>query len=441
MKNKFFLQVLAMLTLSALVNAQPVNKPGSDLHVTLPGAAKDTFIGEPKPVQPSVIKEFGWQDETWVLASKQELTYDENDSVLVNLGTLYNETEEAETRMEFERENNFLTRVLTYFKNPESEWSLYQKLNYQYLNNQVTSVTDSMIWSPDSATFSLISQVNLEYDTDSRPVKIVNYCISLPGLEIRPVNEKLIYYGVNNNSKVIVTSYYYAGKIASKDSVLIQLDDLGLEKEQTRFDKYKNGNQFTDWVLKQKNHYYYTDGRPDSVIRELFMPETASWNKTSTTYYTYQNGNLSSVKEIRTGEYSQMLSMEFSYTENNRLNEKIFFAHYFDGSVAGKKTVYTYHTRTEIQPNEESAGFELYPAYPNPFNPETRISFQLSKSLPVLVSVIDIQGREVMKLDQGILPPGKNEVRLNASALSSGLYFYRIQAGNIAKSGKLLLQK
>jgi photosystem II stability/assembly factor-like uncharacterized protein len=79
--------------------------------------------------------------------------------------------------------------------------------------------------------------------------------------------------------------------------------------------------------------------------------------------------------------------------------------------------------------------------YPNPFNPSTTIKFGLPKSSEVRLTVYDILGREVSVLANDRRDAGAHEVKFDGSNLASGVYFYRLQAGNYIATKKLLLMK
>ncbi len=79
--------------------------------------------------------------------------------------------------------------------------------------------------------------------------------------------------------------------------------------------------------------------------------------------------------------------------------------------------------------------------YPNPFNPTTAISYQLSELSHVNLSVYDIAGRKVAELVNGWREAGLHEVTFDASNLPSGIYFARLTAGNYEQTQKLLLLK
>ncbi|HKI47056.1 MAG TPA: T9SS type A sorting domain-containing protein, partial [Balneolales bacterium] len=79
--------------------------------------------------------------------------------------------------------------------------------------------------------------------------------------------------------------------------------------------------------------------------------------------------------------------------------------------------------------------------YPNPFNPTTIISYQLAQSGHIRLTVWNILGRRVATLVDANQQKGIHEVTFNASQLSSGVYFYRLQAGSKVLVKKMLLMK
>jgi len=79
--------------------------------------------------------------------------------------------------------------------------------------------------------------------------------------------------------------------------------------------------------------------------------------------------------------------------------------------------------------------------YPNPFNPTTVINYSLPKSGFVTIKVYDVLGKVVTTLVNENKPVGNYKVEFNANKLTSGIYFYRMEAGNFIESKKLLLLK
>jgi D-alanyl-D-alanine carboxypeptidase len=91
--------------------------------------------------------------------------------------------------------------------------------------------------------------------------------------------------------------------------------------------------------------------------------------------------------------------------------------------------------------NEVPDQFALMQNFPNPFNPSTTIKFELPKASEVRLSVYDLLGREASVLVNDRRDAGVYEVKFDAAGLSSGVYFYRIQAGDFIQTKRLLLLK
>ena len=79
--------------------------------------------------------------------------------------------------------------------------------------------------------------------------------------------------------------------------------------------------------------------------------------------------------------------------------------------------------------------------YPNPFNPTTAISFGIPDNSSVKLILYDISGRELLKLAEGHFSAGRHDLYLDASELSSGTYFYSLEAGSFKEVKKMLLLK
>jgi len=86
--------------------------------------------------------------------------------------------------------------------------------------------------------------------------------------------------------------------------------------------------------------------------------------------------------------------------------------------------------------------FNLGQNYPNPFNPSTSIDFNLPNDETVLLTIYDVTGKEIQKLLNNVFyKAGYHTVKFNASGIASGIYFYRIKAGNYILTKKLLFNK
>jgi hypothetical protein len=94
----------------------------------------------------------------------------------------------------------------------------------------------------------------------------------------------------------------------------------------------------------------------------------------------------------------------------------------------------------DVRREEESPRvFKLMQNYPNPFNPSTTVKYELPTSSMVNLSVYDILGREVSVLVNERRDAGVHKAVFDASGLATGVYLYRLQAGEFAQTRKLFV--
>ena len=79
--------------------------------------------------------------------------------------------------------------------------------------------------------------------------------------------------------------------------------------------------------------------------------------------------------------------------------------------------------------------------YPNPFNQTTQISFDVQKNCYVTLKVYDVLGRLLSTLVNRNMNEGRYKVQFNGKGLSSGIYLYRIEMGNVSETRIMLLSK
>jgi hypothetical protein len=145
----------------------------------------------------------------------------------------------------------------------------------------------------------------------------------------------------------------------------------------------------------------------------------------------YQLGNGNFVTTNATGLY------EIDDTTGALVRTIISGASVFSGQFITK---YVRGPVTNIHQNTVVADdFELRQNYPNPFNPVTKISFNIPKQGAVILKVFDMLGREIKTLVNTNLNPGSYSFDFDGSSLSSGVYFYKLQAGNFSAVKKMVL--
>jgi hypothetical protein len=102
---------------------------------------------------------------------------------------------------------------------------------------------------------------------------------------------------------------------------------------------------------------------------------------------------------------------------------------------------YSLPTGLHAEQNQVGKSFKIKPNYPNPFNPKTNISFDFYKPGKVSLQVYDALGKMVARLIDKHMSPGAYNIEFDASELTSGIYYYRLQSRDQVEIGKMLLTR
>ena len=150
---------------------------------------------------------------------------------------------------------------------------------------------------------------------------------------------------------------------------------------------------------------------------------------------------------------------DLTVTDNQVLSECscAFYTPLTTGGVGGTVTIENNASGCNSQSEIEAKGscttvaiepestlpteFALHQNYPNPFNPTTRIEYSLPESALVTLTVFDGLGRTVAELVGGSQPAGHHSAVWNPDELGSGVYFYRLVAGDFAETKSMFLAK
>jgi hypothetical protein len=122
-----------------------------------------------------------------------------------------------------------------------------------------------------------------------------------------------------------------------------------------------------------------------------------------------------------------------------RVQSGIELTLFVDGTV-------TTHVRVQTDAPEDGeglmpVGFKLYQNFPNPFNPVTTLAFDLPARAEVELEVFNMLGSLMTRVSLGTLSSGHHTVEYNGVSLASGVYFYRIKAGEFSAMKKMVLLK
>ncbi len=137
------------------------------------------------------------------------------------------------------------------------------------------------------------------------------------------------------------------------------------------------------------------------------------------------------------------LNISFSPVNTNEINETIYIVSKTDTQMVAKEITLIGNPGTTAINNKSNKilSYKLYQNFPNPFNPSTTISYEIPKEGFVSLKIYDVLGRLVKTLVNKIVNSGDYNINFDASDIASGIYFYRLQAGDFVQSKKMILLK
>jgi photosystem II stability/assembly factor-like uncharacterized protein len=226
--------------------------------------------------------------------------------------------------------------------------------------------------------------------------------------------------GVNWRSYAVTGEPIFSFQILSPSKVVALGGDFEFGAIQTR--TYNAG---ANWTYD----YLNTFGIPRGLS---FRTESEAWGVLSISarfFYTLDTGNTWSTMDVP--DTNGLYDIKFTDPRNGY-------------AVGINGTVYKYNSGLiGISNNQNNlpAKNELFQNYPNPFNPATTIKYYLTKPGIVKIFIYDVTGKLVKHVYDGLKPAGEHSLRFDASGLSSGLYLYKLEAGNYSETKKMVIVK
>lgn len=131
----------------------------------------------------------------------------------------------------------------------------------------------------------------------------------------------------------------------------------------------------------------------------------------------------------------------YTWVDSDLLNGETYVYSLYSVAINGNRELLSTVNATPGENNPSVFNYSLAQNFPNPFNPTTTINFELSESGSVMLTVYNLSGQQVATLINGNLEAGAHTVEFDAANLTSGLYFYRLEADNFVAQMKMLLLK
>lgn len=208
--------------------------------------------------------------------------------------------------------------------------------------------------------------------------------------------------------------------------------------------KFNNQNRYTYSYDNQGNNTEYLEEKWDG----------ANWQNQSRTQLSYNAQNqwtlwLTQAWNQNMITWTHQYRTQFTYNSDNDLSEILDQVYYSGNWENLSQQIYEYtSTRPDAVPTPVEKSHVTIPDaiilnqnFPNPFNPSTQIAYELTTPQNVRLSVYDITGRRIATLINSRQSAGSHIVSFNANNLSSGIYFYRLEAGDFMQTRKMILLK
>lgn len=254
-------------------------------------------------------------------------------------------------------------------------------------------------------------------------------------------NTRSFYYGYNNGYQIADTIHpgkAYWIKVAEPGQLVMNSGGI---YSKTTASKFENELLIKDAAGNSQKLYF---GKADNVLKK--MSEMPPLPPEGVFDVRYATNNMYADKEENIIKISSAVyPVTISWNAGDQLNAKI----YIGGKEvvvenSGSVIVDNPDVKVVLKMNAEKLipkEFGLAQNYPNPFNPVTMISYQLPKDEFVELRVYNLLGQEVRTLINEVQEAGYYEISFDASALPSGVYFYKITAGSFTSVKKMLLMK
>lgn len=302
---------------------------------------------------------------------------------------------------------------------------------------------DVVFWD-GGITWSTTTPSYFQYDVESVALHELGHCL---GLDHSQYNWAVMWYAIGGgevqrtlSSDDIAGAIYIYGNYggpslsvsisptgsvylpATGGTIPYDLEVHNLTSNTVWFDGWSEfeefGGGYTQLVIMRSNMYISPSG---TIARSLLLSVSGSVPGGTYEYY------------ARVGDYPSTIIAEDNF--------QFFKSYISDGQPWVEETTVTGWEDPVIVTPFVPETFNVSQAYPNPFNPQTTIEFDLPETADITLSVYNLQGQKVVDLVTGTMEAGHYKVHWNAAGYPSGTYIYRFNSDLGQSVGKMVLMK
>ena len=338
-----------------------------------------------------------WEESQWVYYSKQTNTYDSDENWT---SQLYEDRNSNQRRFTYAYDSNGNWSSLLYERFDGSQWVNRVKYTNTYDPNENLTLTLAEWWEESQWMYK--SRITYTYDSKN--------------------NMKLELWKRWEGSQW-VNSWQYTYTYDFNDNMALY------------FKENWDGSQWmSEW---RRNYTYNSTGNMTLDLLEIWAE--GQWVNDKRYIYTYDSNE------------NMPLALAESWDGSSWVQNKMGELSFYDSFgreynyLAYEANVY-YSVITDVKKTHlDVLNYSLFQNYPNPFNPSTTIKYSIPNGgnenfRSLQLKIYDVLGREVATLVNKEQSPGNYEVQFNASSLTSGIYFYKLQAVPSSGSGQVFVE-
>lgn len=213
---------------------------------------------------------------------------------------------------------------------------------------------------------------------------------------------------------------------------------------------YYNDLDLTPHALYGTGHgdvYYWTNTAKDTLVVEWY--KAGDFNSDSDTTLTFEVILAKADSSVGimfkdVGNTGTDVTAKVGIQAADTVGLAYWLGGYPPGNLPANNTgvVFKHSGTTSVGPGQGTPmTFAMYQNYPNPFNPATKITYTLPKQVRATLKVFNILGQEVATLVDQVETAGQHTLTFDGAHLASGVYIYRLQAGEFSSSFKMILMK
>lgn len=393
-----------------------------------------------------------WENNDWVNVEREILTTNFTEGSVENIYQEYINNEwvnESKSILEFEfdaSDSSFrFLEVLSFSWNADNNvWDSQGRSVYNYdSNNFLTSIDQFFNLGGQELLFSLVEYTN---NSAGNPLEELVKRLDFGTMQLVE-DEKTVYVYDSGNANYlqIETEFIFENGVFVEDYRTTYTRNSLLNPLTEIYEYYDNGAFHNGG----KTEITYLANNDDVSLVLHYGHDGANYTNSSRETYTYTSFGEVDIYTYETytnNNYNPWLKTIYTYDDQNReivaLTQEFMNGNIESADYQNAFRDLTSYEATSIKDEYLSIkGFQLNNNYPNPFNPSTTISYQISEQNHVKLSVYDILGNEVAVLVNKEQAAGEYQIPFSGAELSSGVYFYQIQIGSLFETKKMILNK